>query len=80
MGSGGDAPCHLAALVIERHLQILRANLRALAGRSRTDAREQIADAAGAKRRPAQQTGAENADRDGDRQLAAETDKGCDYR
>src|SRR6516162_8000785 len=84
MGSGDDPPRKRAAVVVERHIEKLGADLRALSRRAPgTEARENPADIAktpGSERRPAKQAGAEDADRDSDSKLATKADEAGDWQ
>ena len=76
MGPGHDLAVELSAVVIERHVEELRAHPRGLSRRAL--AAEHAADigkARHAKRRPAEQSGGENVERDRDHQFAIEADR-----
>src|SRR5438270_4210721 len=79
MGAGHDAADEFAAVVIERHLQKLRADLRGLPRRAFAAGAEQSADISktrGPEWRPAEQPRAENAERDRHRQFTLDAGEG----
>src|ERR1035437_2075363 len=77
---GHDLAAQIAAVVIERHVEKLRADLRRLSRRAlRASASEHpsdIAEARCAERRPAEQPRAKDAERDCDRELTLDAGKG----
>ena len=67
--------------MIERHFEKLRADARSLSRRTLRAAAEDrtdIAETARPERRPTEQAGAEDAERDCNRKLAAQPGEGCD--
>src|SRR6266481_2596025 len=79
MRASHDPAGQLARVVIERHVEELRADLGRLPGRAsraRAKQRADIAEDRGSERRPTEQPRAEHADRDRDRELAPHADEG----
>src|ERR1700737_1965846 len=81
MGPGHDLARELAAVVIEDHIDKLRADPRCLSRRARASTSEYRADIGETRcpeRRPAQQPRTEDAERDGYRKLALGAGEGGD--
>src|SRR3954451_23318794 len=80
IGSVHDLAAQFAAVVIERHVEKSRADPRTLPRRtpraSAPEHRADISEAGCGERRPTEQAGAENADRDGDCKFSLEAAKG----
>src|SRR5665213_735438 len=82
MWPGDDLPPQSAAVVIERHVQILRPDTRGLSRRAlRTESRKhpaKVGETCRPERRPSEQTGAEDAERDGDSEFTLDPGEGRD--
>src|SRR6185312_14005237 len=77
IGSGDKPAGQLAGVMVKHHLDELRADPRRLSGRATgIEAGEYAADRA--ERRPAKQSGTENAERNRDRELTPQADEGSD--